>query len=547
MTFKTLEQRYNERVNNLYRGATSKFENGRPSRGRNDDPLNVRRIGQESFGRISRTFGRFLPLARTAQDLTRLSNFLLSTRGVVFLGKQALLQTGNTFEATRLLNPSFVVANTKPDAHVRRHLTPGALFSGLFGKTDTSTSNVRSMGQLQQGTYDKALGTPAGIFGSITSAFTAKKNVGWSTMQGIAPYNMASTWDTSRPELGTGAVDTHIYTIQNKSSYVFKFGGRMQSSWGALYRNLFTYELDNGYLKSNAYNDMPSNQALQSNPDYGFTTKRKDLLGPNVVSTIDIAYDVPKEIIDTQTSAYATINNEKWTGFITAPGRITSGSKTTYIDGGQSRIDFKTAAGKPDKFPYDSFQTEFEDYIAVKFQMGRGTPIQFRAYLKDLQQSISPQYKEFQYIGRTEKFISYSGAQRDISFKLAVLAAHPSELKEVWKRINYLTGLTFPYAISNGIYQPNIMKLTIGKVFIDQPVYITSLSTNFSEVLESWDIDEEVPMAAQIDMKCVIIEKTQKVANSPFYGITENYFKEEFGARKSAGLTPGSAVNEVIG
>jgi hypothetical protein len=177
--------------------------------------------------------------------------------------------------------------------------------------------------------------------------------------------------------------------------------------------------------------------------------------------------------------------------------------------------------------PYGTINNDFKDYITVSIAMGTDKAVKFRAYLKDLQQTATPQYKEFQYVGRTEKFINFTGTQRDVSFKLGLLATHPSELKEVWKRINYLTGLVFPYNVSNGIYQPNIARITIGQVYVDQPVYITGLSTNFSEISESWDIYAEVPISAQLDLKCVLIEKSQKTANSPFYEIFEKYYSEE--------------------
>jgi hypothetical protein len=40
--------------------------------------------------------------------------------------------------------------------------------------------------------------------------------------------------------------------------------------------------------------------------------------------------------------------------------------------------------------------------------------------------------------------------------------------------------------------------------------------------MESWDIDEQVPMGATVSLKFVLIEKKTKIAGSPFYAITEN-------------------------
>jgi hypothetical protein len=143
-----------------------------------------------------------------------------------------------------------------------------------------------------------------------------------------------------------------------------------------------------------------------------------------------------------------------------------------------------------------------------------------------------------------EKFVNYVGVQREISFKLGIIAFSKDELDGCWARINYLTGLVFPYGFNRGIFQPNIVRLTMGDVYTEQPGYVTSLNTNFNELGESWEIDDgrQVPIAAQMDIKFTIIEKTSKVADSPFYGITEKIFEvpylpKEMAPRQLTALT----------
>lgn len=573
MSFKTLEQRYREKTKELYEGATSKFENGRPSRGFNDDPLNVRRVGDESFGKISQALGRFLPVARALQDVLRITKFTLSLRGVIFLGKQFLLQTGNTFESTRLINPLFTIANAVPFLHVRRHLTPGALLSGLIQRGgDTSTTTVRSMGQLQQGTYDKLTGKKQSFFSSITSAFNAKKNVGWSA-PGVTGYNIRERWNISRPELGDDVAGSkYIYTLQNKSGYVFKYGGFVELT------NLNTPDADNRYYRSDsvlfdysmnsstrqAFGDAQvsrtsllnegvaglRNLAGSSDDMYNLSLQRIARvryftegtptsrpygtgMGQNLSlgSTLEQVYTVTREGItenpfNIQKEAYIKFQPQSENGNRTID--TTFWGVTSRYDVANIRKRLAEAAAVNRSFPYDSLADDWVDFITVKIAMGRKDPVRFRAYIKDIQQSSNPQYKEYQYIGRTEKFVSFSGAQREVSFKLSVLAHSQEELLEVWKRINYLTGLVFPFGVSNGVYQPNIARITIGNLYVDQPLYITALSTNFSDVIESWDIDAEIPMGATVDIKGMLIEKNQRVANSPFYGITEQYFTKEY-------------------
>jgi len=225
MAFTNLEKRYNQTVNKLYKGATTKFENGKPSTGRNDDPLVVRRVGDGYFGGASRALGRALPVTSALQDVKRLTLFTFSVRGVTFLLKQQLLQTGNTFEQTRLINPVFAIGNAVPFLHLRRHLRP---LNTLLKKTDTSYSNVRKLGQLQKSTYDSFTKNATGgikgllkkIAGPITStisAFTAKKNVGDDF-----GYD-ADGWKKTRPELGTKDSD-YILSFVNPTVR-FKYGG----------------------------------------------------------------------------------------------------------------------------------------------------------------------------------------------------------------------------------------------------------------------------------------------------------------------------------
>ena len=177
--------------------------------------------------------------------------------------------------------------------------------------------------------------------------------------------------------------------------------------------------------------------------------------------------------------------------------------------------------------------------------MGKDDPIRFRAFITDLQQRANPQYNAKQYIGRIEKFITYTGVQREISFTLNIIAFSKDEIDGVWTRINYLTGLVFPYGFNKGIMQPNITRLTIGNVYDNQPGYITALDTNFKDLSESWDIDRDVPIAATMRMSFTLIEKATKIATSPFYGITEqngNFNQEIPTAGKNATSTAATST-----
>jgi hypothetical protein len=516
MAFKNLEQRFNENVNKLYAGATLKFEGGKASNGRNDDPLIVRKPGDGQVG--IKLEGRGLPVVSTIQDVKRLTLFSLSSRGLLFLAKQQLLQTGNTFKFTRIINPAFVIANAVPFLHIKRNLRP---LSELVGKTDTSYNNVKKMGTMQTESYDKLARwkmptyisehlnvgpkSKSNLFAKIGSLI--KNTVGNKLASAFSPIiNTISalnpllkrnvgeekTWETSRPELARDSIITQV-NISN-----------------VLYQQIHA-EVENKFIKYfSAGRTLPTEKTYAGGIASLTVGEEVDgVVSINRKPSLDIERKVFKQKIS----------------YIKDPSNQEINSNFAKVQEAYKPINHK-----------------FTDIVNISFAMGKDDPVQFRAFIKDLNQTATPEYKPYQYIGRMEKFVNYIGVQREISFKLGIVAFGPDELEAVWRRINYLTGLVFPYGFNRGIFQPNIVRLTIGNVYTEQPGYVTLLNTNFNELGESWEIDDkrQVPLAAQMDIKFSIIEKSSKVADSPLYGITEEM------PRFAKNLTPVKPKNATI-
>ena len=661
MAFKTLEQRFNEKVDKLYAGAKNKFDNGKPSTGKTDEPFLVRNPGDSQTG--IKLDSRGTPVVSAAQDLKRLSLFQISGRGLLFLAKQQLLQTGNTFEQTRLLNPLFVVGNAVPFLHIRRQVRP---LNGLFGKTDTSDSNVRSLGQLQNETYVNVSknvsianvppSTPSKFFTALkdklkdqllspittfTSAFTSAKNVGvlgWYHSrpelgkQGAEYYLVSQQKNTNKYLLGAGdyssenftkyGIDTKrgnfkVYTrgmllsdydarVPTRPERYYIYGGNKSNSRQyllmannnnellqqySLYREnkdnlLFNIERSKQVIEKNtpelfnfsAYDPLkllyenaslsvykkllddnredsvPSKQGIdylsgqpvvKGGRDINKTIpddlSRKSLLYLDHITYIDESPAVDyiryfkggdasvKGTVEIDDAGVATKNAKDIAR--SARERANGSIKLSYI---KDPLNSAAAALKStnvkeqyrDLSAIKEDKKSLDDIITVAFAIGNNDPIQFRAFVKDLSQQTIPKHSEYQYIGRIEKFISYTTVQRELGFKLAIVAYSEDELKQVWKRINYLTGFAFPYGVTKGLFQPNIIRITIGDVYVDQPGYIQSLNTDFNGVTDSWEITKgkQVPISAMMDMRFTLIEKSGlRTAASPFYGIVEKF------------------------
>jgi hypothetical protein len=178
---------------------------------------------------------------------------------------------------------------------------------------------------------------------------------------------------------------------------------------------------------------------------------------------------------------------------------------------------------------FDFNAPENRDIIAFRFKSFGGPTnqqaeyIPFRAFISRLNENVKPDYNEQRYIGRTERFVTYSGVKRGISLDFNIVAFSKSEIDSVWTKINYLTGLAFPKGVtSTGFLQPQLFRITIGGIYEDQPCFIESLDYEFLDESNTFDIDKGVAQHVAVKMQLSLIEKTSKYYNSPFYKIVED-------------------------
>jgi hypothetical protein len=102
--------------------------------------------------------------------------------------------------------------------------------------------------------------------------------------------------------------------------------------------------------------------------------------------------------------------------------------------------------------------------------------LHFRAFLDSMSDSFTADWNGFNYLGRNEKFYTYSGYSRQISLSWTVAAQSKEELIPMYKKLNYLgSSLTGDYS-KNGYMMGNIAKLTVGGYLYEQPGIITSLT-----------------------------------------------------------------------
>jgi hypothetical protein len=146
MAFNGLEDRFLASASKIYHKYSTKdgSPDGLPFVEIKPDAPNARETAHDS---------RLVPFGSIRRDFTRIGKYLRSNDGLLFLAEQEVLQFGNTFTETRLINPLFVISNVQPYVHFRRSFaiasnqTPNGDFSH---KSPGSDELVGAAGRLQK-------------------------------------------------------------------------------------------------------------------------------------------------------------------------------------------------------------------------------------------------------------------------------------------------------------------------------------------------------------------------------------------------------------
>lgn len=279
-----------------------------------------------------------------------------------------------------------------------------------------------------------------------------------------------------------------------KSKPTLQINGKVEPF---VYRNLESYNLTNGVLKGNWPYSLTTTSNLNVEPRA--TSKKTGIQDPYNLDSylIKNPSDPNRKPITQNNVDYASIY---------APDNDAS----------------KTA---------DSIQKSVTDSLSdlIKFEFRDAknqNPVRFRALISTLKENIKTEFNEQRYVGRIERYVTYNGAKRSISMTFNVIAFSQDEIQNVWKRINYLSGLAFPKGVTqSGFMRPPLFKISIGGIYDMQPAYIDSLSYDFIDNDTVFDIDVPaggVPQYIKVDMAMTLMEKRSKFFDSPFYKIVED-------------------------
>jgi len=113
--------------------------------------------------------------------------------------------------------------------------------------------------------------------------------------------------------------------------------------------------------------------------------------------------------------------------------------------------------------------------------------IQFRAFLDSFSDSHQANYNSVKYIGRGETFYAYDGFTRQISFGFLIAAQTRQELIPLYDKLNILTSQIYPDYGANSFMRSPVVKMTIGDYIYRQPGFLNNINLSI-ESNYPWEI-----------------------------------------------------------
>jgi len=481
-------------------------------------------------------------------DLSRITQFLTTPQGLLFIGKQQLLSLQNPIVPGRpnrqtpisgLYNPLMTLAQTA-GAGTGLHIEKQGLYP-IFGNIEKyetiykNLSKFEATNRLTQLYKSKKLGEIVlGTYGVSNQSGLLLSYLGGANVNLTGKTNIPLFNDSKTPLVTTSGFD---YSQFKSKNVILNYNNYLGVTKEGLQLGYFTGTVTNilstsGITWNDSYNSISAGGAKLENNTVYYTGNTFPDTNPNLTNQLGVftfrqrdyenadvkgrqgstnVQDFRKQIIEdkTQTDAFGgaskklyytdysdpLINKETRVGLGNPGKRNRNRSKLTSYD--NDTVD------RVNMIPlyYDDIVLDPEygtrDLIKFRFEVidnakpGFSTFIHFRAFLGAINDNFKSEWNTTKYIGRGENFYNYRGFSRDISFTFKVHPQSRAEMKSIYQKLNYLASSLAP-DYSNGYMKGNLIRLTIGDYLYIVPGFITNLTYTIPEEA-SWEIALNAP------------------------------------------------------
>jgi hypothetical protein len=135
-------------------------------------------------------------------------------------------------------------------------------------------------------------------------------------------------------------------------------------------------------------------------------------------------------------------------------------------------------------------------------------------------------------IGRADKNYQYTGFERDLQLSFKVHATDRDELQPIWRKLNALAGYTAPIYNTDITMGAPWMRITIGDLFRQTPVILTSLSYTLQGTDTTWEINIEnadymmqVPHTVEVKCTFTVIGNELPQKGGKMYSLAKRWDK----------------------
>lgn len=150
----------------------------------------------------------------------------------------------------------------------------------------------------------------------------------------------------------------------------------------------------------------------------------------------------------------------------------------------------------------------------------------FRATVTGFQDSFKPSWQDVKIMGRADNTYIYDSWERNINFDFTVAATSRDELRSMWRKLNYLASWTAPkYGGDTGTIAP-MLRLTLGNLFQETPMFIDSLSYSINDE-SAWEINLEnddklmqVPLVVDVSISFTVLHDFRPQWNGRMYSLS---------------------------
>jgi len=160
--------------------------------------------------------------------------------------------------------------------------------------------------------------------------------------------------------------------------------------------------------------------------------------------------------------------------------------------------------------------------------------IVFRAIINSMTDSFSAGWNAVQFVGRADPNYVYQGFSRNFDISFTVYASNRDELKPIYRKLNGLAGYTAPeYSDDTIVMKAPYLRLTVGDLFVQQPIALTSILYTFQDSETTWEINiekdptnMEVPKKIDVTLSGYLLTDYLPQKGGRFYTLAQEFDRE---------------------